>query len=141
MSGPREATTTTWGSTATQAEYSDVLLFASVAVAAMNRPSATATGKVTVKLASPRPSVVASLKPRRTSPSPWAEGSQELLEKNSRRKVALGVLLSVRESYLEGPQMEPGAGGGAARRRSDAEEQSSRWCLRLLQALPTRTEW
>ncbi len=52
---------------------------------------------VTVKLALPLASVVAVAVPRKVWPWPKPEGSAVVLEKKSRLKVVLGVLVSVPE--------------------------------------------
>jgi len=81
--------------TGTQGENSDVLPAESVAVAVMNRPSATDTGNVTMKLLLQLASVVTFAKPRNVSPSPYPLESQETLAKNSRRNVVFAALLIV----------------------------------------------
>ena len=67
----------------------------SATVVVMNWPTGTSISKVSEKLMSPSPSVVTNVDPRNVSPSPLPEGSQALLEKNSRRNRVLAVLLSV----------------------------------------------
>src|SRR5579885_671801 len=81
--------------TATQAENSDVSPVASVAVAVMLCPLATATGRVALIVALPEESVGTFTEPRKTCPSPLPDGSHEGFEKNSTRKVAPTNELSV----------------------------------------------
>src|SRR6266542_1019018 len=79
--------------TLAHAENSDVLPAGSVAVAVMTWP-AVFTGNVTLKAALQEPSVVTVVEPRNLCPSPYPEGSQEGLEKNSIEKVVVGRLSS-----------------------------------------------
>ena len=75
------------------AENSDVLPKRSVAVAVMNAPTVTATGKLTLNGARQPGSVVARVKPRKLAPSPLPDTSQDGFEKNSILNCALAVLL------------------------------------------------
>src|SRR5947209_20562235 len=81
--------------TARQAENSEVLFAASVAVAVTNEPIVRLTGKVVLMVALPPASVVTLDAPRKVWPSPLPDASHEGLEKNSTRKVVEAVELSV----------------------------------------------
>jgi hypothetical protein len=72
-----------------------VLLPGSVAVAVTCEPELRVVLNMAVKAALPIASVTTGLNPRKLSPSPYLDGSQLRLEKNSSRKAVLGVLLSV----------------------------------------------
>src|SRR5437868_5711756 len=75
----------------TQVENSEVLPLGSVAVAVMNWPTATATGRVTLNgsavglKTSQVPSVVTVVEPIKVCPSPWPEPSHAALAKSSIR--------------------------------------------------------
>jgi hypothetical protein len=70
-----------------------VLPAGSVAVAVMTWPPGMFLLKLSAKLALQALSVVIVVEPRKDLPSPNPEASQDGLEKNSRRKLVLGVLL------------------------------------------------
>jgi hypothetical protein len=79
--------------TVTQCENSDVLFEGSVAVAVIELPTGTGTGKLTEIAASqPAAGVVTLVKPMKTWPSPFPEPSHKLFEKNSILKVVFCVL-------------------------------------------------
>ena len=86
-----------------QAENSEVLPAALVAVAVANRPGLTVAKAVGPKAASPNASVMTSNEPMKVSPSPDPEPSHAALTKNSRRNVVLGVLLSVPATVVMPP--------------------------------------
>src|SRR5262245_11700759 len=88
-----------------QRANSEVLPFGSVAVAVMKLPDGIATGKVTAKLATQPPFVVAVAEPMSISPSPKPEGSQAAFEKNSILNVILGVLFSVPSMVVVPPAL------------------------------------
>jgi hypothetical protein len=68
---------------ASQGENSEVLPAGSVAVAVTLSFAAMAAGSDALKGASPLASVVTEVAPRKRCPSPWPEGSQAALAKNS----------------------------------------------------------
>src|SRR6266542_5922483 len=85
-------------------ENSELFPAASVAVAVMNDPGATPTGRVTSKFASQETSVVTWAFPRYFSPSPYPEGSHNVLEKNSTRKTELGTEFRVPRIVVLAPE-------------------------------------
>jgi hypothetical protein len=80
-------------------------LAGSVAVDVMNCWPAGAGPAAAVKLALPLPSVVTFAKPRNVSPSPYRDGSHDVLEKNSSLKVVFGELFSVPSTVVLPPEL------------------------------------
>src|SRR5947209_360992 len=80
--------------TLTQLLNAEVLLFGSVAVAAMNWPGGTTRANVNVKVAVPKLLVVTVLDPKNCLPSPKPDGLLTGLAKNSNVNEVFGVLWS-----------------------------------------------
>src|SRR6266446_3678824 len=78
-----------------QAENSEVLLFASVAVAVIIGPVTEVFGTEKVKLALQETSVVVFVKPRNVWPWPLPEGSQVVFAKNSILNCVFAVLFKI----------------------------------------------
>ena len=72
-----------------------MLLLGSVAVAVTASPAPLGEFRSKLKLTFPLPSVVTGVEPWKTLPSPKPEELQAGFEKNSIRKVVLGVLFNV----------------------------------------------
>ena len=81
-----------------------------MAVEVIDWPSGTAFENVTTKLAFPLVPVVKSVDPKKRSPSPLPDTSQVVLEKNSRRKVLLAVLLRFPSILMDPPVAEVNTG-------------------------------